>query len=282
MRNAKLLLLAALLLSGCGPKPFLWKGNYISINTAETPKEDFKAGDYILISYAPIELNPKVKIPYKFGIIKGNKQVALVLLKNHPNKKLGTKYSLEETRTSPIDNNLPYPSSLYSDKDKERIADMTSSLPFGEKYFIYKNYVTLPSYDTLKNDIMQVLTGILPYETYSFEVAIDTTIEKPKEEFQAGNYIVVAYAPADYLYDADILYKFAVIMGNRKIGVIFLQHHPEFNVFGTEYFLEETGVRRTGTIPYETSSNNHVTYKSYPKRPDYETIKNDVISVLSK
>ncbi|MFA5033212.1 MAG: hypothetical protein WC614_09340 [bacterium] len=276
MRNIKFLLLTVVLLSGCGPKPFLWKGNYISINTAETPKEDFKAGNYIVISYAPVELNPKAKIPYKFGIVRENKQLALVLLKNHPNKKLGTKYSLEETRS--FDNKKSsFP--LYSN---EEYRALSFPLPFDEKYFIYKNYVTLPSYDTLKNDIMQVLTSILPYETYSFEIAIDTAIEKPKEEFQAGNYIVVAYAPADYLCDADILYKFAIIMGNRKLGVIFLQHHPEFNVFGTEYFLEETGVRRTGTIPYETSSNNHVTYKSYPKRPDYETLKNDVISVLSK
>jgi hypothetical protein len=66
-------------------------------------------------------------------------------------------------------------------------------------------------------------------------------------------------------------------MNNTKMGVLFLQHHPEFNILEADYFLEGIKVNPNGNVPY-----NHVTYKSYKTRPDYETLKNDVISVLSK
>jgi hypothetical protein len=398
IKNTAPLFIALLILSGCAaPKKFLWKGDYVAFNTAEQPKEDFKAGDYIVIAYAPIDSNPKAKIPYKFAFVQGNKQIGLLTLKPTPkNKKSEVEYSLVEPikeRTRGVSNGFYNLSPLSFSPYDRGLA--TTSHSYDETC---KNYPQMPDYETLKNDIITALSDVPFYEN------IDTTTEKPKEYFQAGRYTIISYDPNnlnlnendyitilykfavtldnkklaqlfltyhseikrtsliafiklhktlypgyfsnlfrspyssfitcttyaktpdydtvkneivtmlsseptgasidpsieksketfqtddytvtsyEYSEDSDIPYKFAILAGNEQIGIIVLEHHKgqEFRDSGFEYFLEETGVNRSGNIPYVSAFLRHVTYKEYSKQPDYETLKNDVISVLSK
>ena len=39
----------------CAPKPFIWQGRYVDISTTELPKEDVKAGNYLIVAYTPNE-----------------------------------------------------------------------------------------------------------------------------------------------------------------------------------------------------------------------------------
>ncbi|MDD5530234.1 MAG: hypothetical protein PHX21_09425 [bacterium] len=264
MKNAKFLLLILLLLSGCAPKQVLWKGNYISINTTETPKEDFKASGFTVISYAPIEKNKDTYTPYKFALVQDNKQAGVIFLENHSEfEALGTSYFLEENgvkRSGPI----PFISS------------------FG-KHVSYKSYKTLPKYEEVKNDVITILSGQSPEEVF------DTTTVRSKEDFITNDYIVIAYAPVELNKKTNTLYKFILIMENVEVGTITLERHKEkkSGVLETEYLLE-TDVKGNWRVPCisshkdSLSPSNHVTYKSYSQQPDYETLKNDVISVLSK
>jgi hypothetical protein len=256
-KNAKFLLLVILLLSGCGPKQFLWQGSYIAINTTEKPKEDFKTNGFIVISY---ELNKDANVPYKFALVQDNKQAGVIFLENHSEfEALGTSYFLEENGVK-RSGSIPFISSSVN-------------------HVSYKSYKTLPKYEEVKNDVITILSGQSPEEVF------DTTTERSKEDFQTNDYIVIAY---ELNKKTNTLYKFILVMENEEVGTIVLERHKEkkSGVLETEYLLE-TDIKGKWHVPCisshkdSLSSSNHVTYKSYPKCPDYETVKNDVISVLS-
>jgi hypothetical protein len=234
--------------------------------TTEKPKEYFPAGRYTIIAYTPesLKIDGVDNIPYRFAVTLGNKQLTQFFLIRH----LGTK-RMHLVALIKLHKTLSpgYFYSLFRSPYSSFIPCMT--------------YATSPDYDTVKNEIVTMLsrepTG----------ASIEPSIEKSKETFQTGDYTITSYAPVEYSEDPDILYKFAVFKGNEQVGIIVLEHHKEREDVicvwrDFQYFLEETGVKRSGNIPYVSTSLNHVTYKEYIQQPDYETLKNDLISVLSK
>ncbi|MEO0127035.1 MAG: energy transducer TonB [candidate division WOR-3 bacterium] len=62
----------------CARKPILWQGHYANFVTPENPKEDFKVGEFLVVSYAPSEELKYSKIFYKFAIIKDSTQIGLI------------------------------------------------------------------------------------------------------------------------------------------------------------------------------------------------------------
>ncbi|MDO9027174.1 MAG: hypothetical protein Q7U87_04755 [bacterium] len=121
-----LISLLILLLIGCA-KNFLWQGQYISIMTKDTPKEDFKVDKYIVISYADIEhkKNPSTLL-YQFVIIENGQQTRLISLDNHP--RFGM--FLEETGT--------------------------------RGHRTYNFYTTVPTYTQVKDKIIEILSEKMP------------------------------------------------------------------------------------------------------------------------
>ncbi|MFA5033211.1 MAG: hypothetical protein WC614_09335 [bacterium] len=278
IKNTALLFIALLLLSGCAaPKKFLWKGDYVAFNTAEQPKEDFKAGDYIVISYAPIDSNPKAKIPYKFAFVEGNKQIGLLVVKPTPKNKKSTEYSLvepikERIRGAPIGFYRLSPLS-FSPYDRGLA---TTSHSYDEPC---KNYVQMPDYETLKNDIITALSDIPFYEN------IDTTTEKPKEYFPAGRYTIISYVPKDLkLNDNEsILYKFAVTLENKQLAKFLLIYYSEIKRASlvTVIKLHKTLYPGYFSNLFRSPYSSFITCTTYAATPDYDTVKNEIITMLS-
>jgi len=58
--------LVGLLILSCIAKKTLWKGQYVTLYVANPPREDFKAGHYIVVAYSPVESDKKSEVLYRF------------------------------------------------------------------------------------------------------------------------------------------------------------------------------------------------------------------------
>ena len=109
-----------------------------------------------------------------------------------------------------------------------------------------------------------------------------TTIEEPEEDFKVGKYVIISYAPVEYEYNPRVLYKFAIMLKGKQVGLIKLEDHGDIGIIiGWRYYLEEDGFLRDGYEYHISRSGNHVTYQTYAEKPSYEKVKNDVITILS-
>lgn len=98
-----------------------------------------------------------------------------------------------------------------------------------------------------------------PFQWQGKYISINTT-EQPKEDFIVGDYIVIAYAPCEYKKNPATLYKFALIMGGRQVGLIILEYDDLCAALGNPYFLEENNVSRKIDCGWLSRIGNHVTY----------------------
>jgi len=131
------MLLLIIMLLACAPKPFLWHGHYININTTEQPKEDFVVGSYVVISYAPCEYKKGISRLYKFALIQNGKQVGFITLDKH--ELIMPVYYLEES-------NVRHSGHFSA----------VSSVGDHVTYNMYKNF---PSYERVKADVITLLHG---------------------------------------------------------------------------------------------------------------------------
>jgi len=141
IRLLQIVLTVAFLLS-CAPKKFVWHGQHITIATAEHPREDFKAGEYIVVAYAPIEYKKNPDIVFRFSIYKDDNQVGLISAKSHVDWPVGTTkkmYLLEE-------NNFCRSNKIYY------------LIQNGDK-LIYQIYEGLPTYKQIRGDVLTILLG---------------------------------------------------------------------------------------------------------------------------
>ncbi len=104
-----------------------------------------------------------------------------------------------------------------------------------------------------------------------------STIEKPKEDFKVGKYVVVSYADK-YSF---VPYKFVITINAKQVGFITLNYHEELEDLGFQYVLQEEGVKREVPMSYLKRFGNRIIYQLYKNLPEYEKMKEDVIAVLS-
>jgi hypothetical protein len=121
-----LILLSIVLLSGCA-QSFLWKGQYLSIMTKDTPKEDFRVNNYIVISYAEIERKKNPSTLYQFAVIENGQQIRLITVDR---LKVG--------------GGLP---DLYLEETDSKGGHRT-----------YTSYTTVPTYEEVKFKIIGILS----------------------------------------------------------------------------------------------------------------------------
>jgi len=142
----------------CAPKPFIWQGRYVDISTTELPKEDVKAGNYLIVAYTPNEKAKNSTTPYKFAIMKDTIQIGLFYLEKIPN--VGYLFIRE-----------------YLNKNRELIEDI-------KKYFISErgSYITLElyrkplTYEEIKNITISNV-GILSRWYLQITVAQETRLK---------------------------------------------------------------------------------------------------------
>lgn len=108
-----------------------------------------------------------------------------------------------------------------------------------------------------------------------------STVDRPKEDFKVGPYIVIGYDIISYKKGTTSPYQFVIIGQGKQVGLITLDEESILEGFGFRYCLEEENVRRPGPIPTISASGKHVTYQMYKALPGYDKVKADVITVLN-
>ena len=143
-----LLFLSILFIKGCGPKAKLWKGKYVNLRTTELPKEDFKVGLYIVVSYAPIEQDENSPEMYKFAIIKEGVQTNLLVLV----------YDMEEAKRFGLKRNylLIEEGGIFI-KDTCDIRTYKKITGVYRERNVYIAFDELPSYVELKKYVIELL-----------------------------------------------------------------------------------------------------------------------------
>ena len=143
-----LLFLSILFIKGCGPKAKLWKGKYVNLRTTELPKEDFKVGLYIVVSYAPIEQDENSPEMYKFAIIKEGVQTNLLVLV----------YDMEEAKRFGLKRNylLIEEGGIFI-KDTCDIRTYKKITGVYQERNVYIAFDELPSYAELKKYVIELL-----------------------------------------------------------------------------------------------------------------------------
>jgi hypothetical protein len=143
-----LLFLSILFIKGCGPKAKLWKGKYVNLRTTELPKEDFKVGPYIVVSYAPIEQDENSPEMYKFAIIKERVQTNLLVLV----------YDMEEAKRFGLKRNyLLIEEGGILIKDTCGIRTYKKITGAYRERNVYIAFDELPSYAELKKHVIELL-----------------------------------------------------------------------------------------------------------------------------
>ncbi|MCK4526793.1 hypothetical protein KAW18_05430 [candidate division WOR-3 bacterium] len=143
-----LLFLSILFIKGCGPKAKLWKGKYVNLKTTELPKEDFKVGSYIVVSYAPIEQDENSSEMYKFAVIKEGAQSNLLVLV----------YDMEKAKRFGLRRNyLLMEEGDISIKDTFDIRTNERITRAYQERNVYIAFDKLPSYEELKKHVIELL-----------------------------------------------------------------------------------------------------------------------------
>ena len=120
----------------------------------QSPKDDFKANEYVVVAYAPIERIENTNTAYQFAVFLDEKQVGLITVERHPDLPIAsadTFYFLEEEKCFRPDT-LYYLARFWND-------------------FVYQVYEGQPSYQKVKSDIISILSGkeLEPYAPFNNE-----------------------------------------------------------------------------------------------------------------
>ncbi len=153
----------------CAHKTILWHGSYTDLVTPEVPKEDFKVGEYLVVSYAPAE---KLKYPlvlYTFALIKDSTQIGLICYEKIPRCGYLLVYEFFDKYNIPIDD-----IERFYKNEKNNL--MTLEL--------YKYPL---SYNELKYIIISELLGLkgLHYTDYTNEGDTVSILLKPNGKWDA-------------------------------------------------------------------------------------------------
>lgn len=122
----------------------LWHGQYIDIKyTGYPPKEDFKVSNYIVVAYNILSVDKNSHVVYRFEImINGKKEGAVELCDR----------SVAEGLFVP-DEKFKYFLIAGDSRDIER---STQSFLLRK---VHKMYETIPDYEILKQDVVEILSG---------------------------------------------------------------------------------------------------------------------------
>jgi len=129
-----------------------WQGKYTTVSyTKIEPKEDFKVGSHIVVSYTPQIYDKKSDVIYRFDIMKDGKtvrridfvDVVFLLTVGKPDPNI-----VESGRSD------DYALMEANAEDLEKIGVFTFSK--GETYKLYEN---LHDYEEIKGEVIDVLLG---------------------------------------------------------------------------------------------------------------------------
>ncbi|MGB3477793.1 MAG: energy transducer TonB [bacterium] len=108
------------------------------------------------------------------------------------------------------------------------------------------------------------------------------TLEQPKEDFKVNDYIIVAYAPCEEDEDSDELYKFALTLDGKQIGLIFLKKlFRDGYLICHNYFQENSDLVETISKSVTFENDRYITYEIYRDRPDYKALKYKAITAVT-
>jgi hypothetical protein len=111
-------------------------------------------------------------------------------------------------------------------------------------------------------------------------ISVTYTKFPPKEDFEAGGYMVVAYDILSVDKYSKIVYRFEMYMSNKQMGALELCDRNVVRAFiesqhECEYFLLAGDSRNEPKGFYSRQ-----VHKMYEEIPGYLELKNDVIDVL--
>jgi hypothetical protein len=160
MKDNKLfaVIILGLFLLSCGPKAYLWQGQYTSIQTIKEPKEDFLVDDYVVVGYDLFETNKEASIPYKFIVLKDEKKVAEFYLTGSVSVNYMLTLLNEGKHLYDI-SDASQKNKYYLEELGPRCKDAKHYLAKRERCVTYKSYNTMPSYKYVKSDVQTVLLG---------------------------------------------------------------------------------------------------------------------------
>lgn len=135
------------LLASCVHKT-IWQGQYITLETVEIPKEDFKVSHYIVVAYTPQEHDKNSKVIYQFDIMENNKRVRVI----------------QFTECVFLITEKPAPNRFDKGKDYDYALTEVNSEDFGKLKHLsvirgttYKLYEKLHTYEEIKQEVIDVL-----------------------------------------------------------------------------------------------------------------------------
>lgn len=128
----------------------VWQGQYITLQTNEFPKEDFKVGNYIVVAYTPQEYNKKSKVIYQFDIMENQNRTRLIVFQEC--------FLLITER--------PEPNKMDKDKDYDYALIEINPADFGKLKHLsvvsgttHKLYEKMHSYEEIKEEVIDVILG---------------------------------------------------------------------------------------------------------------------------
>lgn len=108
------------------------------------------------------------------------------------------------------------------------------------------------------------------------------THEQPKEDFKVNDYIIIAYAPCEYEENTDVLYKFALTVDGKQIGLIYLEEVSKYGyLLCCEYFKKNSACIKDIPRFFISYYDSYVTFTLWRDRPEYRALKYEVITNIT-
>jgi hypothetical protein len=127
----------------------LWQGKYASVSyTSIMPKEDFRAGGYVVVAYDLIERDRHSPVLCRFAVMQRGEKVGALEVCDR---------SSEATSFSEFQAGPEYKYFLLAG-DTESSSTYSSRLPPLLMRKIHRMYKDIPDYDIVKVDVMDVLS----------------------------------------------------------------------------------------------------------------------------
>lgn len=108
------------------------------------------------------------------------------------------------------------------------------------------------------------------------------THEQPKEDFKVDDFIVIAYAPCEYDENSEVLYKFALTVEGKQIGLIYLEEASKYGyLLCHEYFKKYYSCIKDLSKFCVTDYDTYVTFGLWRDKPEYKALKYEVITTVT-
>jgi hypothetical protein len=117
-------------------------------------------------------------------------------------------------------------------------------------------------------------------------VTVSYTSIKPKEDFMVAGYAVVAYDVKSQDKHSHVIYRFAIMRHGEKVGALEVTDFSQevfagMSAEGYEYCLVAGDIESGHDVGWNKLFVSRVIHRAYKNMPSYETVKNDVIDVVS-